>query len=96
MAYDDFGSFRPHYEAAQLGAQAVHGVGNQTKPVAADVAWLLYQHARKPTLGFHVFGRHITFAKAKALQAHRNAKGQTADLPKHMQGITSSPQDRFE
>ncbi|MDF1505170.1 hypothetical protein [Roseisolibacter sp. H3M3-2] len=96
MAYDTFDSFRPHYEAAQVGAQSVHGVGNFTKPVAPDVAWLLYQHSRRPVLGFHVFGRHITGDKAKELQTLRTQKGRTAELPKHMQGITKSPQDQFE
>ena len=96
MAYDTFGAFRPHFEAAQLGAQAVHGINNATKPVAADVAWQLYTNARSPKLGFHVFGRHVTGDKAKELQNLRQAKGKTADLPKHMQGITKSPIDQFE
>jgi hypothetical protein len=96
MAYDSFNAFRPHYEAAQLGAQAVHGVNNATKPVDADVAWKLYCNARNPALSFHVFGRHITGEKAKELQNLRTAKGKTVELPKHMQGITKSPVDQFE
>lgn len=91
-----FETFRPHYEAAQVGAQAVHGVNNATKPVAADVAFKLYQHALKPALGFHVFGRHVTGDKAKEVQALRTKKGNTTSLPAHMQGITKSPLDKFE
>ncbi len=90
------GTFRPHFEAAQVGAQAVHGLNNATKPVSTDVAFQLYQHALKPALGFHVFGRHVTGNKAKELQNLRTKKGNTATLPAHMQGITKSPQDKFE
>lgn len=96
MAYDTFAQFREHFEVAQLGAQAVHGVMSHTKPIDPTVAWKLYQHARKPTLGFHVFGRHVTGEKAKELQQLRNKKGRNVELPKHMQGITKSPFDQFE
>jgi hypothetical protein len=96
MPYDKLEDFRQDYEVAQNGAAAVHGNINQTKPVPVDVAWKLYQNARKPDLDFHIFGRHITGQKAKSLQDFRNEKGKTAQLPKELQGITKSQLDQHE
>jgi len=96
MPYDDLATFRQDYEVAQNAAAAVHGNNNATKPVPVDVAWKLYQNARKPNLDFHLFGRHITGKKAKSLQDFRDEKGKTAQLPKELQGITKSSIDKYE
>lgn len=89
MTYTSIEEYRPHYEAASLAAQAVHGIIAQTKPVVATVGWQLYQNALRPALGFQTFGRHVTGDKAKALMKFRDDHP-TAQLPKDLIGMNHS------
>jgi hypothetical protein len=96
MTYKTFGEFKVDYDSAWAALRRQAGDNNATKQIDADVAWKLYQMSRNPALGFHVFGRHVTGEKAKELQNFRQKKGLTAKLPKHMQGITKSPVDKYQ
>jgi hypothetical protein len=93
VPYNDFQPFRTDYEVAHLASRAVHGNIPPTKAVDPGVAWNLYQHARNPVLGFHVFGRHIAAEEFTDLRAK---KGLNVDLPKHLQGISFSSLDYFK
>lgn len=87
MGYSGVGEFQTDFVRAQERAKRFHGDNSQTKPMEWALGWKLYDFASKPALGMQTFGRHITGAKAKALNDWK-AKNPGADqLPAHLIGM---------
>ena len=100
--YNTLTEYSSEYGIAQNAAQAFHGAINQTKHVDASIGWAAYSNARNPSLGFHLFGRHIAAKSLAPLRRDQNAvsvnasKGPTlGQLPKGLTGISFNSYDAF-
>ena len=96
MTYKTFAEFRPHFEAVQQAAMSFHKVFSVMPNVAPEVAWRVYMNTKRAGLGFQVFGRHVIDQAERIELFKKNVpKGESAQMPKFMQGLTDCEFDGF-
>jgi len=96
--YKTQSEYTQDYEVSLQAAKAVHGNNKQTQSTDPSVGWKLYCNARKPKLGFHLFGRHVASKKLSPYKANPSTHtGRVVkDLPPNLQGISRNNYDKFD